>query len=127
MCTDIDNGVTIYVIDFFFFFSSRRRHTRLQGDWSSDVCSSDLGSKPAVAEWSAGPLYAILNSAPRRVSRVPAPLLPATRGRNSPNRYYGPPALKAVCQWREGRSARRESWDGNGRARWFSREEPKRD
>src|SRR5256885_7103835 len=29
-------------ISFFFFFSSRRRHTRLQGDWSSDVCSSDL-------------------------------------------------------------------------------------
>src|ERR1039457_5281179 len=26
------------------FFSSRRRHTRLQGDWSSDVCSSDLSS-----------------------------------------------------------------------------------
>src|SRR6266480_5923680 len=25
-----------------FFFSSRRRHTRLTGDWSSDVCSSDL-------------------------------------------------------------------------------------
>src|SRR5256885_12270600 len=25
-----------------FFFASRRRHTRLQGDWSSDVCSSDL-------------------------------------------------------------------------------------
>src|SRR5256885_10946759 len=30
------------LINFFFFFSSRRRHTRLQGDWSSDVCSSDL-------------------------------------------------------------------------------------
>src|SRR5690348_2201387 len=29
------------VIDF-FFFSSRRRHTRWTGDWSSDVCSSDL-------------------------------------------------------------------------------------
>src|ERR1039457_4587065 len=28
----------------FCFFSSRRRHTRLQGDWSSDVCSSDLSS-----------------------------------------------------------------------------------
>src|SRR6267142_2576579 len=26
-----------------FFFSSRRRHTRLTCDWSSDVCSSDLG------------------------------------------------------------------------------------
>src|SRR5450432_3801021 len=28
---------------FFFFFSSRRRHTRSDRDWSSDVCSSDLG------------------------------------------------------------------------------------
>src|SRR2546426_10312232 len=28
----------------YFFFSSRRRHTRLQGDWSSDVCSSDLNN-----------------------------------------------------------------------------------
>src|SRR6266568_7332297 len=26
-----------------FFFSSRRRHTRWNCDWSSDVCSSDLG------------------------------------------------------------------------------------
>src|SRR5690348_10896706 len=26
----------------YFFFSSRRRHTRWTGDWSSDVCSSDL-------------------------------------------------------------------------------------
>ena len=31
------------ISSFMFFFSSRRRHTRLQGDWSSDVCSSDLG------------------------------------------------------------------------------------
>src|SRR5206468_9660516 len=27
---------------FIFFFSSRRRHTRSDRDWSSDVCSSDL-------------------------------------------------------------------------------------
>src|SRR5688500_20241658 len=33
----------------FFFFSSRRRHTRLQGDWSSDVCSSDLCRGRSVA------------------------------------------------------------------------------
>src|SRR2546428_1336604 len=26
----------------YFFFSSRRRHTRSDRDWSSDVCSSDL-------------------------------------------------------------------------------------
>src|SRR6266850_4431639 len=39
---------------FFFFFSSRRRHTRLQGDWSSDVCSSDLDLSPNGRElWSA--------------------------------------------------------------------------
>src|SRR2546426_6141251 len=31
-----------------FFFSSRRRHTRLQGDWSSDVCSSDLAKAQLV-------------------------------------------------------------------------------
>src|ERR1017187_1328631 len=32
----------ISLIIFFCFFSSRRRHTRYIGDWSSDVCSSDL-------------------------------------------------------------------------------------
>src|SRR5207249_5413978 len=32
-------------IYYFFFFSSRRRHTRSKRDWSSDVCSSDLGAK----------------------------------------------------------------------------------
>src|SRR5258705_4434590 len=31
------------VYDLVFFFSSRRRHTRCLSDWSSDVCSSDLG------------------------------------------------------------------------------------
>src|SRR2546427_2522037 len=30
------------VLSCFFFFSSRRRHTRFDCDWSSDVCSSDL-------------------------------------------------------------------------------------
>src|SRR5262245_64813831 len=32
----------IFIV-FLFFFSSRRRHTRCLSDWSSDVCSSDLG------------------------------------------------------------------------------------
>src|SRR4051794_41898380 len=35
---DIEENVVAGV----FFFSSRRRHTRWTGDWSSDVCSSDL-------------------------------------------------------------------------------------
>src|SRR2546430_12515943 len=33
-----------YIRDY-FFFSSRRRHTRFDCDWSSDVCSSDLESE----------------------------------------------------------------------------------
>src|SRR5712691_12147101 len=33
---------------FVFFFSSRRRHTRFDCDWSSDVCSSDLEEGIAV-------------------------------------------------------------------------------
>src|SRR3989454_12089834 len=47
-----------YLLYLFFFFSSRRRHTRLQGDWSSDVCSSDLffagimlGKLVRVGDW----------------------------------------------------------------------------
>src|SRR5690606_779155 len=33
-----------------FFLSSRRRHTRFSRDWSSDVCSSDLGYDEPVVE-----------------------------------------------------------------------------
>src|SRR2546427_8717496 len=34
----------------FFFFSSRRRHTRFDCDWSSDVCSSDLKDTAKIVE-----------------------------------------------------------------------------
>src|SRR5256886_17309074 len=45
----------------FFFFSSRRRHTRFDCDWSSDVCSSDLvldalDALDAVGPWDSAPL-----------------------------------------------------------------------
>src|SRR5204863_4063558 len=33
-----------------FFFSSRRRHTRSLRDWSSDVCSSDLGAGETILQ-----------------------------------------------------------------------------
>src|SRR5437763_10297650 len=42
----------------FFFFSSRRRHTRYIGDWSSDVCSSDLlttSISRCKTSWRCGP------------------------------------------------------------------------
>src|SRR5260370_26743718 len=54
LCFPIRGGqksVTCYcVCVFFFFFSSRRRHTRFKCDWSSDVCSSDLGALGGVAQ-----------------------------------------------------------------------------
>src|SRR5256886_9180790 len=37
-----------YYIGVFFFFSSRRRHTRFDCDWSSDVCSSDLNLPQSI-------------------------------------------------------------------------------
>src|SRR5688572_15591786 len=39
----VDCLFVCHLLFFFFFFSSRRRHTRFDCDWSSDVCSSDLG------------------------------------------------------------------------------------
>src|SRR2546428_9799309 len=51
----------------FFFFSSRRRHTRSDRDWSSDVCSSDL----AAAEVPPAPDAAPLAPEQRRPPRGP--------------------------------------------------------
>src|SRR2546427_5792725 len=48
-------GVHWLIVEFtigsvsFFFFSSRRRHTRFDCDWSSDVCSSDLAAFPGTS------------------------------------------------------------------------------
>src|SRR5205807_7883832 len=50
--------------------SSRRRHTRLQGDWSSDVCSSDLGGSGDVpAPASAAPTVTITATNQAAVTR----------------------------------------------------------
>src|SRR5256885_8106714 len=59
-----------------FFFSSRRRHTRLQGDWSSDVCSSDLVGRPLHGRPS-GPIRVGGCYRPRR--QPPRGLRPAER------------------------------------------------
>src|SRR2546427_7659956 len=41
-CLVLFSTSVIQLLYSFFFFSSRRRHTRFDCDWSSDVCSSDL-------------------------------------------------------------------------------------
>src|SRR2546430_4538237 len=50
-CMSVCTHICLLFSSFFFsfFFSSRRRHTRFDCDWSSDVCSSDLefGVQPA--------------------------------------------------------------------------------
>src|SRR5882757_6093428 len=54
----------------FFFFSRRRRHTRYWRDWSSDVCSSDLGSERE--RWHPGNTsgFRICNSPSRTILEV---------------------------------------------------------
>src|SRR5574341_261843 len=65
---------------FYLFFSSRRRHTRLFGDWSSDVCSSDLviTITLAVAVSLAGVASATLPMTVTVLARVPATVAATT-------------------------------------------------
>src|SRR5688500_20386605 len=53
-----------------FFFSSRRRHTRLQGDWSSDVCSSDLSQRGKEGVERLSEVLAAVTKAGIRAERV---------------------------------------------------------
>src|SRR2546429_3323057 len=62
----------------FFFFSSRRRHTRCSRDWSSDVCSSDLGAHRHAA--TLGPDH------PNRQSATPEKRTVAQPQRNNKDR-----------------------------------------
>src|SRR5256885_7551006 len=87
------------VLFVFFFFSSRRRHTRLQGDWSSDVCSSDLAESEELYErWTipspGKPLFeaAAANLSPRSPAKMNTdnttrgPLLLTAGGRSEERR-----------------------------------------
>src|SRR5438309_2493854 len=73
------------VILLFFFFSSRRRHTRWNCDWSSDVCSSDLGNDGL---------------------RVPAARLGPWALATDTARYYLVLVVGAVMVWAAGNLAR---------------------
>src|SRR5436189_1680988 len=79
--------VVVTICIFFFFFSSRRRHTRYIGDWSSDVCSSDLGA--AVTRNSQrllGPVAEAAAARKRWEFLVTAAPLPIVKGTGSPIR-----------------------------------------
>src|SRR5256886_4996539 len=74
-------------VTLFFFFSSRRRHTRFDCDWSSDVCSSDLFSgdlylAPRLRYLRADEdVYAMMDSLRRVLALEPRVLFCQHRGR----------------------------------------------
>src|SRR6266480_7220128 len=81
-----------------FFFSSRRRHTRLTCDWSSDVCSSDLGDVlVAVAETQDAGLIVVARGEDQTLSdlsrwlthHAPCDLLIVASGSRDPHAPYG--------------------------------------
>src|SRR5256885_5154110 len=83
-----------------FFFSSRRRHTRLQGDWSSDVCSSDLGLVRCTPF-----LALVIVAGCARPPRVAAPAQPGLFGPASqpvllPPRLVEADVPRTDAQWR---------------------------
>src|SRR3989442_9201044 len=84
----------------FFFFSSRRRHTRCGRDWSSDVCSSDLGQRRND----------------RRYHGERGGLRPATVGRGDDDRcgcsHRAGAQAEACTNWKRGGWGKRGSFGG---------------
>src|SRR5688572_31670129 len=93
----------------FFFFSSRRRHTRFDCDWSSDVCSSDLGV-PGFEDTTLQALTKVIALMPPRLRRRMGALQTQTEGMA----WAGGPVLDpAVLTRSEERRVGKEC-----RARW---------
>src|SRR6266542_6194918 len=74
----------------FFFFSSRRRHTRCYRDWSSDVCSSDLG-RPTDSSWVLRPKVPMSEETANKLAEI-ADALSTSERRVSPIRAHSIPA-----------------------------------
>src|SRR5437764_9822260 len=87
-----------------FFFSSRRRHTRYIGDWSSDVCSSDL----KVGSRQTHPCRKSFQYATN------CPVVTSVRGRSAPPEWSDNRAhdrrrgLPLLLSWKIGRASCRE-------------------
>src|SRR5690348_17365017 len=101
--------VQFLIFFFFFFFSSRRRHTRWTGDWSPDVCSSDL-------RWSATGTTSV-----RRRRRSACRRAAACRRRAASTRARPPtpgPKPRSALDWAETcRAAVRETEIGRASCR----------
>src|SRR5437763_15148201 len=92
------------MVDLLFFFSSRRRHTRYIGDWSSDVCSSELAIEPGDEKH--------LDGAPK----IPVALLKV----RSDTSHARAEALNIHCRSEErrvGKECRSRWWRADGKKR----------
>src|SRR5438132_13973978 len=97
----------MYRLSYVFFFSSRRRHTRSLCDWSSDVCSSDLGVRVAQV------LVKVADHAAAHLQQVAAgSRAQAARGKAEDDAVQE----RAVTHARD-REERRVGKDGRARAR----------
>src|SRR5262245_62329667 len=95
-----------------FFFSSRRRHTRCLSDWSSDVCSSDLGNilvtaagEPKILDFG---VARATDADVQMTAHTEAGDLIGTLGYMSPEQVGGEKIGRASCR------ERGEVWGGDG-------------
>src|SRR5439155_12517314 len=88
-----------------FFFSSRRRHTRWPRDWSSDVCTSDLGK----AGGKRGGVAAAETTLRLYLWRPAPPRFPPALPRVGQEHGLGTPVSSARCRDEVGRASCRES------------------
>src|SRR2546427_4707059 len=108
--------ISVTVSFLFFFFSSRRRHTRFDCDWSSDVCSSDLPDDiyccAADVGWITGHSYIVYGPLANGATSV---MFESTPVYPDPGRYWrmvddlginifytAPTALRAIAQAGDG-------------------------
>src|ERR671927_447631 len=93
----------------FFFFSSRRRHTRSLCDWSSDVCSSDLGTgtRTAMAQIAAEELGLPLDRVEVVLGDSSRGLYAVESAGSSTTSSVGPRAARALAARRPDRVRRR--------------------
>src|SRR5438876_1035974 len=86
---EVTETITIIILIKFFFFSSRRRHTRWTGDWSSDVCSSDLRRTESRGAVLACKYCAAAFGATTGIQDAGVPLLDEYHGHRSEERRVG--------------------------------------
>src|SRR5207248_6183166 len=96
-----------------FFFSSRRRHTRSYGDWSSDVCSSDLKMASSATLTASHCSHKC-----SRVHRNGTPLRKPRNSGGSPSGVSRPPQLETMKMKKTTKRSEERRVGKEWRSRW---------